>query len=187
MAPDTDKKDNMSNIGDEFLKKTVQRMISYKQLTETAINQVKDDKKLNYCLDKESNSIAIIIKHLSGNMRSRWTNFLTTDGEKHDRHRPLEFDRQYNPTRKELMELWENGWIIFFDAMQSISSKDLLKIIYIRKEPLTVINAILRQLTHYTSHIGQILFIAKHLEWQNWKHVTLERDVEVFDINAKTI
>ena len=179
----SDQKDTESYtlLGKEFLEKSFKQIDSQKKLAEKAINQVKDDKKLNVCIDGESNSIAIIIKHLEGNMRSRWTDFLISDGEKLERHRPQEFDRTFKPSREELMKIWNNGWNIFYTSFHQLTPDDLMKTIYIRKEPLTVMDAILRQLNHYSTHIGQILFLAKHLEWQNWKHVTLERDAEVFD------
>ena len=145
-------------LGKDFLDKSIKRVDLYKIMTEKAISQITDDNNIITCIDGESNSIAIIIKHLEGNIRSRWTDFLNSDGEKPDRHRPQEFERTFNPTRQELMELWERGWIIFFDAMHSLTPEDLLKTIYVRREPLTVIDAILRQITHYTNHIGQILF-----------------------------
>ena len=169
-------------LGREFLEKTKKQINTYKSLAEKAINQIRDDEKLSYCIDKESNSIAIIIKHLEGNMRSRWVDFFATDGEKPTRHRPQEFERTFRPNRAELMTLWDNGWKIFFDALDQLSPDDLLKTISIRKEPLTVMDAVLRQVVHYASHIGQILFIAKHLEWEHWNHVTLERDAEVLDV-----
>ncbi len=176
----TNKMDN-NKIGLEFLQKARARIESQKKLAEKAISQVQSDEKLYYCIDNESNSIAIIIHHISGNMISRWTDFFTSDGEKQNRHRPQEFDREFKPTREELMKIWNQGWQVFFNALDSINPEDLLKEVYIRKEPLSVIDAILRQLTHYSTHIGQILFLAKHLEWENWKHVTLERNAEIFD------
>ena len=171
-----------SKLGQEFLIKARTRIELQKKLAERAIAQVQQDSKLNYCIDNESNSIAIIIHHLSGNIISRWTDFFTSDGEKTNRNRPQEFERSFTPSRKELMEIWDHGWDVFFKALDSLKPEDLLKIVYVRKEPLSVLDAILRQLTHYSSHIGQILFLAKHLEWENWKHVTLERNAEIFDV-----
>jgi hypothetical protein len=113
-------------------------------------------------LDAESNSIAIMVKHLSGNMRSRWTDFLTTDGEKPDRNRDTEFE-QPPETRVELLEMWERGWKYLFDALKAITDEDMARTVTIRTEPHSVMQAINRQLTHYAHHIGQIVFLAKHL------------------------
>lgn len=169
------------NINAVFMKSSLNRFYRLKDITERALKQVKDDEKLFWMPDRESNSIAIIIKHISGNMISRWTNIFTEDGEKMDRNRPKEFDRNYKPSRNELLLTWNNGWNVLFATLNSLQSDDLMKTIYIRKEPHTVLDAILRQLTHYSLHVGQILFLAKHIEWENWKHLTLPRDVEVFD------
>jgi hypothetical protein len=113
-------------------------------------------------LDAESNSIAIIVKHISGNMRSRWRDFLTTDGEKPDRHRDTEFEEPPK-TRSELMELWERGWKYLFDALEPLTEADMTRTVTIRTEPHSVMQAINRQMAHYAHHIGQILFLAKHL------------------------
>ena len=172
---------NFDELGKEFLSKSLKQIKNYKDFVDRALTQVKDE-NLNRRIDGESNSIAIIVKHLEGNMRSRWTDFFTTDGEKVDRHRPSEFDQTFEPSRNELMELWNKGWNIFFNAYDNITPQDLMRTIYIRKEPHTVMDAILRQFAHYTNHIGQILFLAKHLESDHWKHVTLERNAEILDV-----
>ena len=132
----------------------------YKRLAERAMEQCPDD-ELFLTLDAESNSIAIIVKHLAGNMRSRWTDFLTTDGEKPDRHRDTEFVEPPQ-TRAELMKLWEAGWKHVFDALDPLTDADLTRTVTIRTEPHTVMQAINRQIAHYSYHVGQILFAAKH-------------------------
>ncbi|WP_408010532.1 DUF1572 family protein [Pseudalkalibacillus sp. A8] len=124
--------------------------------------------------NKESNSIAIIVKHLSGNMVSRWTDFLNTDGEKPDRHRDTEFIDNMD-TRDELMAMWENGWDVFVNTIDSLNEEDLMKTVYIRKEPLNVVNAIQRQITHYSSHIGQIIYIGKQLKGGDWNTLSIPR------------
>lgn len=174
MAKDSSTTQSFDMLGIELVHKSRKRIEGQKILAERALAQIQDDGKLNYCIDNESNSIAIIIHHL-----------FITDGEKQNRHRPQEFDRSFHPSRVELMDMWNNGWNIFFSALDSLQPEDLLRKIYIRQEPLTVLDAILRQIIHYSSHIGQILFLAKHLEWQHWKHVTLERNAEIF--NAQDI
>jgi len=120
------------------------------------------DEGLFTALDAESNSIAIIVKHLSGNMRSRWTEFLTSDGEKPDRNRDAEFEEPPQ-TRADLLELWEGGWKYLFDALKPLTDDDMTRTVTIRTEPHSAMQAINRQLAHYAHHVGQILFLAKHL------------------------
>jgi len=133
----------------------------YKQLAERAIEQCPEE-GLWSTLDPESNSIAIIVKHLAGNMRSRWTNFLSSDGEKPDRNRDTEFEEPPK-TRAELIAMWESGWKLVFDALEPLSDADLARTITIRSEHHSVMQAINRQMAHYSSHVGQIVFLAKHL------------------------
>lgn len=147
-----------------YLRDSIGLFHYYKKLGERAMAQC-PDKGLFVILDAESNSIAVIVKHLSGNMRSRWTNFLTTDGEKPDRNRDMEFEDPPK-TRAELMALWDRGWNCVFDALDPLTDADMDKTVTIRKEPHTVMQAISRQLAHYAHHIGQILFLAKHLTVQ---------------------
>src|SRR5437667_1610023 len=132
----------------------------YKKLGEGALEQVSDD-QLFASLDPEMNSIAIIVKHIAGNMRSRWTDFLTSDGEKPDRNRDTEFEEPPK-TRAELLELWERGWKYVFDALPPLTDADVGRTVTIRNEPHSVMQAINRQIAHYSHHIGQILFLAKH-------------------------
>jgi uncharacterized damage-inducible protein DinB len=132
----------------------------YKTLAERAMAQC-PDKDLFTALDPEANSIAIIVKHMAGNMRSRWRDFLTTDGEKPDRNRDTEFE-DAPKTRQELMDLWEQGWKYVFDAMGALSDADLTKTVTIRSSPHSVMQAINRQIAHYAHHAGQIVFLAKH-------------------------
>jgi uncharacterized damage-inducible protein DinB len=156
-----------------------------KKLAERAMAQCPDD-ALFVTLDAESNSIAIIVKHMAGNMRSRWMDFLTTDGEKPDRNRDTEFE---NPpqTRAELMAMWERGWKYVFDALEPLTDADLTRTVTIRGEPHSVMQAISRQLGHYAHHIGQILFLAKHLTFTNtgkWESLSIPRGKSA-EINAK--
>jgi Protein of unknown function (DUF1572) len=143
-----------------YLKDSVGLLRYYKLLAERAMEQCPDE-GLFATLDPESNSIATIVKHMAGNMRSRWTDFLTTDGEKPDRHRDTEFETPPQ-TRTELLALWEQGWKIVFDALDPLSDADMGRTITIRTEPHSVMQAINRQIAHYAHHIGQILFAAKH-------------------------
>ncbi|MFZ3364440.1 MAG: DUF1572 family protein [Candidatus Acidiferrales bacterium] len=147
-------------LSTSYVKDSTDLFRYYKTLVERAMEQCPDE-GLFTRLDAESNSIATIVKHMAGNMRSRWRDFLTTDGEKPDRDRDTEFE---NPptTRKELIELWERGWKYVFDAMGSLSDADLTKTVTIRSSPHSVMQAINRQVAHYAHHVGQIVFLAKH-------------------------
>ena len=132
------------------------------------------DEALFTILDTESNSIAIIVKHMAGNMRSRWTDFLTTDGEKPDRNRDTEFDEPPR-TRAELMELWERGWKLLLSALEPLSDADLTRTITIRTEPHSVTQAINRQVAHYSYHVGQIVYLARHFAGDKWQTLTIPK------------
>src|SRR5690349_3495835 len=134
---------------------------SWKGLAEKAMAQMKDE-DFHVAIDPESNSVAVIVKHMAGNMRSRWRDFLTTDGEKPDRNRDTEFEDPPK-TRAELLALWERGWKYVFDALEPLTEADMARTVTIRTEPHSVMQAINRQIAHYAHHIGQILFLAKHL------------------------
>lgn len=157
------------------LKDSIDLFRYYKRLTESALEQCPDE-GLFTTLDSESNSIAIIAKHITGNMRSRWTDFLTTDGEKPDRHRDSEFEEPPK-SRAELMNLWEQGWKVMFNALEALSDADLTSTVMIRTEPHSVIQAINRQIAHYSFHLGQIVFLSKHFAVQSgkWTAVTVPR------------
>jgi len=145
----------------------------YKSMGERAMAQVTDE-HLQRALDPESNSIAVIVKHMAGNMRSRWTDFLATDGEKPDRQRDSEFEGP-PATRAALMELWESGWRYVFAALEPLSDSDMERTVYIRNEPHSVMQAINRQLGHYACHIGQIVFLAKHFQSSQWVSLSIPR------------
>ncbi|MGH9431066.1 MAG: DUF1572 domain-containing protein [Terriglobia bacterium] len=145
----------------------------YKSLGEAAMAQVADD-QLTWALDPESNSIAIIVKHLAGNMRSRWTDFLTSDGETPDRNRDTEFEAP-PASRDELMRLWESGWHSVFAALEPLKDADLARTVYIRGEAHSVAQAIMRQVAHYAHHVGQIVFLAKHFQSSGWKSLSIPR------------
>jgi hypothetical protein len=145
----------------------------YKKLGDRAMAQCLDE-GLFATLDAESNSIAIIVKHMSGNMRSRWTDFLTSDGEKPDRHRDTEFEEPPK-TRTELIELWDRGWKYLFDALATLNDADLVRTITIRTEPHSVMQALNRQVAHYSYHVGQIVFLAKHASADKWQALTVPK------------
>jgi len=145
----------------------------YKRLAEGAIAQVSDE-QLDVALDPEMNSIAIIIKHMAGNMCSRWSDFLTSDGEKPDRNRDCEFELPPEG-RGPLIELWETGWATMFGALGTLTEADLSRTVTIRGEPHSVMQAINRQLAHYPYHCGQIVFLAKHLNHADWRSLSVPR------------
>ena len=145
----------------------------YKSMAERAMGQASDE-QLTQTLDSESNSIALIVKHLAGNMRSRWTDFLTTDGEKPDRDRDSEFEAP-PATRAELLRLWEDGWRRVFAALEPLTDADLGRTVTIRGEPHSLMQAINRALAHYAAHIGQIIFIAKHFQSSRWQTLSIPR------------
>jgi hypothetical protein len=145
----------------------------YKKLGEGAMAQVSDE-QLPAVLDPEMNSIAQIVKHMAGNMRSRWTNFLTSDGEKSDRHRDSEFEAP-PATREALMNTWESGWRCVFDALEPLGAADVDRKVTIRGEAHSVMQAVNRQIAHYAYHVGQIVFLAKHLQHTRWKSLSIPR------------
>jgi uncharacterized damage-inducible protein DinB len=156
-----------------YLKDSISVFRYYKTLGERAMAQCPDE-ALFESLDAESNSIAIVVKHMAGNMRSRWMDFLTTDGEKPDRNRDTEFE-DAPKTRAALMELWERGWKYVFDALEPLSDQDLIRTITIRTEPHSVTQAINRQVAHYSYHVGQIVYVAKHLAGSKWQTLTIPK------------
>jgi uncharacterized damage-inducible protein DinB len=168
-----------------YIKDSTELFRYYKKLVERALAQCPDE-GLFAELDTESNCIAIIVKHMAGNMRSRWRDFLTTDGEKPDRNRDTEFEAPPK-TRAELMELWESGWKYLFDALNPlIDDEDVTRTVTIRTEPHSVMQAINRQIAHYSYHLGQIAFLAKHFAAQSgqWTAVTVPRKKSA-DFNAR--
>jgi uncharacterized damage-inducible protein DinB len=156
----------------------------YKKLAEGAIAQVSDE-QLFATLDDEMNSIAIIVKHMAGNMRSRWTDFLTSDGEKPDRHRDSEFVAP-PATREDLLRLWNEGWERVFQALQPLSDSDLQRQVSIRGEPHSVMQAMNRQIAHYSYHVGQIVFLTKHFRGSDWKSLTVPRNKSA-EFNRKVL
>jgi hypothetical protein len=156
-----------------YLKDSIALFLQYKALAERAMAQLTDE-QLMAVLDEESNSIAVIVKHVAGNMRSRFTDFLTTDGEKPERRRDTEF---VDPpeTREALLAAWEAGWACVFSALEPLAEDDLARTVTIRGEAHSVMQAINRQAAHYSYHCGQIVFLAKHLNHAGWKPLTVGR------------
>ncbi len=160
-------------MANDYLKSVKQQFEYYKTLGEKTFIQLTDE-KINWKLNEESNSISTIVKHLSGNMLSRWTDFRTTDGEKEWRKRDEEFEIE-NLTKKELIEKWNIGWSCLFQAINSLSIDDLGKEIFIRNEKHTITEAINRQLAHYPYHVGQIVFIGKMICDSNWNSLSIPK------------
>lgn len=156
-----------------YVKDSIDLFRYYKKQGDKAIAQCPDN-GLFAALDPESNSIAILVKHLAGNMRSRWTDFLTSDGEKPDRHRDTEFETPPQ-TRADLVTMWGRGWKILFDALEPLTDADLGRTVTIRTEPHSVMQAINRQVAHYSHHVGQIVFLAKHFAGPDWKTLSVPR------------
>ncbi len=162
------------DLGKHYLENAISEFRKLKSLADKALAQVTDS-QLFIALDQEANSIAVIIKHISGNSRSRWTDFLTSDADKPDRHRDSEFEMGGGETRASIMKRWEEGWGCLFRALEPLRGEDLLRPVVIRGEPHTVVQAINRQLTHYAAHVGQIVFLAKHLKAGEWKSLSIPR------------
>ncbi len=156
-----------------FLDSSLKLFRYYKSLGEKAIAQLSDEEVLRKP-NNESNSIALIVRHLSGNMMSRFTDFLTTDGEKPWRDRESEFDVAYSD-KTAMMAAWEKGWACFFEAVEPLKESDLQTIIYVRNEGQTVTDALLRQLAHYASHIGQIIYQAKILKGESFTTLSIPK------------
>ena len=157
-----------------YLEEARRQMRGHKRMGEGAMAQLRDE-DFFVSLDPESNSVAILVKHLAGNMRSRFTDFLTTDGEKPDRFRDTEFELTPASTRADVMKWWEDGWACVFAAIEPLRPEDVMRTVTIRGEPHTVLQAINRQIAHYAAHIGQIVFLAKHLRSSEWKTLTIPR------------
>ena len=162
----------------------VKRFLYYKELGDKTLEQI-SEKQIFWQYNDESNSIAIIVKHIAGNMLSRWTNFLTEDGEKNWRNRDSEFENSFK-TKHEIIEYWEKGWNCLFEALHQINDENLHSKIYIRGEAHSVLDAVLRQLAHYPYHIGQIIYIAKMLKNNDWKTLSIARNKSA-DFNHKML
>ncbi len=164
----------MSTFIENYHSDAIASFRNYKKMAERAIEQVSDE-EFFALIDAEANSIALIVKHISGNLRSRWRDFLVTDGEKADRHRDTEFEI-IDDSRESLMEFWETGWQTLFDSLEPLTADDFSRTVTIRGEPHTIVEAINRQLTHYSYHIGQIVLLAKHFKSDEWKTLSVPKN-----------
>ncbi len=164
----------MTEIASHYLQESVRLMRAQKSLADRAMAQLNEE-ELFVTLDSEANSVATIVKHMAGNMKSRFTDFLTTDGEKPDRQRDTEFEIAPETMRSDLMTWWEDGWERVFASFQALTPADVMRTVQIRGEPHTVMQAINRQVAHYAYHTGQIVFLAKHLRSKDWKTLSIAR------------
>jgi hypothetical protein len=163
------------SLGDHYLQDSIASLRAYKKQADKAIAQLKDE-EFFVTLDEEANSIAVIMKHMAGNMFSRWTDFLTTDGEKPNRNRDMEFVTESDATKDQVIDYWERGWQCVFNALEPLHASDLERKVMIRGEEHTVMQAINRQLMHYANHIGQIIFLAKHFRSSEWQSLSVPRN-----------
>jgi uncharacterized damage-inducible protein DinB len=166
--------DNDKSLGAACLDEIFRAFRGYKRLADTSLAQV-DDRGFFHLPDPESNSIAIVVKHIAGNLRSRWTDFLSSDGEKPDRDRDQEFVLTPADTRQDLMRRWDASWETVFSTLRSLGPEDVSRTVYIRSEPHTVLQALLRSVTHTAHHIGQIVFLAKHLRGAEWNTLSIPK------------
>ncbi len=171
------------SLAEHYLEDAVKVFRGQKKLADGAVAQVSDEEFFR-AIDAESNSLALIMKHMAGNMRSRWTDFLTADGEKPDRQRDSEFVAEEGEDRRAIEARWEAGWRTLFETLDSLAGVDLMRAVTIRGEPHTVVEAVNRQLSHYGQHVGQIVFLAKHLRSSEWKTLSIARG-QSEDFNKK--
>lgn len=163
------------SLAQHYLADAIRTFRDYKMLAERAFAQIAEEDFFK-TLDDESNSIAVNMKHMAGNMLSRWTDFLTTDGEKPERDRDIEFVILPGTTRNEMIAYWERGWQCVFDAVEPLTPDDLMRTVTIRGEDHTVTQAINRQIAHYAYHVGQIVFLAKHFKSSEWQSLSVPRN-----------
>jgi Protein of unknown function (DUF1572) len=164
----------MPDLTTHYLDEIRRQMRGQKRMAEAAMAQL-EDKDFFATIDPESNSVAMLVKHMAGNARSRFTDFLTSDGEKPDRFRDREFEISTTTARAEVMRWWEEGWAVVFSTLDELKPEDVLRTVTIRQEPHTVMQAFSRALAHYAQHIGQIVFLAKHLRSSEWKTLSIPR------------
>lgn len=164
----------MTEIATHYLEEVRRQFRGHKRMAETAMEQL-PDKDFFVTLDPESNSVAVLVKHLAGNMGSRFTDFLTSDGEKPNRFRDREFELNPAITRADVMKWWEEGWGIVFAAIEGLKAEDVTRTVTVRGQPHTVLQALNRQIAHYAQHIGQIVFLSKHLRAKEWKTLSIPR------------
>src|SRR6266478_1247476 len=163
------------SLGQHYLEDSIASLRAYKKMAEKALDQLADDEYFR-TLDEAGNSVAVIMKHIAGNMFSRWTDFLTTDGEKPNRNRDMEFVIDASTTKSEILDYWEKGWQCLFKALEPLQPDDFERKVSIRGQEHTIVQAVNRQLAHYSYHIGQIVFLAKHFRASQWNSLSIPRN-----------
>jgi hypothetical protein len=171
------------SLGQHYLEDALYTFRYYKELAERALAQISDEDFFR-TIDEESNSIAVNIKHMAGNMLSRWTDFLTTDGEKPERNRDMEFVMLAETTKQDMIAYWEKGWKVTFNAVEPLTPDDLMRTVTIRGQVHTVVQAIDRQMAHYAYHVGQIVYLAKHFKSSEWQSLSVPKNRSA-EFNAK--
>lgn len=166
-----------TKLADAYLRNIVRTYRTYKEMGERAIEQVRSEEDLNRELDQNSNSIAIIAKHVSGNLRSRFRDFLTSDGEKPDRDRDTEFETAERISREQLLQSWNAGWEIALKSIEALTAEDLERTVRIRSDELLVVEALNRSVTHTAYHVGQIVYLARHFASRDWKTLSIPKRV----------
>ncbi len=174
-SDETTTKMTIQSIGQHYLDDALKWFRYYKQLAERTFAQISDEDFFR-TIDEESNSIAVNMKHMASNMISRWTDFLTSDGEKPDRNRDMEFVILPGTSKDEMLDYWKRGWQVTFDAIEPLTPDDLMRIIRIRGQDHTVVQAINRQLAHYAYHVGQIVYLAKHFKASDWQSLSVPKN-----------
>jgi hypothetical protein len=164
-----------AKLGDTYLRNIVRNYRMYREMAEKAIKQVRSEEDLNRELDKDSNSIAIIAKHVGGNLRSRFRDFLTSDGEKPDRNRDSEFETPRNVSRDQLLKWWSDGWDIAMASIEALTAADLARPVRIRDEQMLVVEALNRSIAHTAYHVGQIVYLARHFASPNWETLSIPK------------
>lgn len=166
---------NNPSIGQHYLEDALHTFRDYKKIAEKAFAQTSEEDFFRQ-LDPESNSIAVIVKHMAGNMLSRWTDFLTSDGEKPNRNRDMEFEMLPETSKEDILAFWEKGWQAVFAAIEPLTPADLMTVVKIRGQDHTVVQAINRQISHYANHVGQIVYLAKHFKGGEWQTLSVPRN-----------
>ena len=164
-----------TELGEHYLLNILKSLKEMKINSEKALNQISEYEKYHWTPNQESNNLSILIRHFAGNMKSRWTDIFTTDGEKESRKRDVEFDETLRVDKEQLMKDWDEGWGITIKTISELTNEDLIRTVYIRKEPHTVLEAINRQMLHYYAHFGQILYLVKLIVNENWQTLSIAK------------
>jgi uncharacterized damage-inducible protein DinB len=174
-----------TKLADAYLRNIIRTYRTYKEMAEKAMAQVESDEDLNRELDENSNSIAIVVKHMSGNLRSRFRDFLTSDGEKPDRNRDSEFESEKPATREQLLRWWNDGWQVALNSIEALSADDLERTVRIRGDEMLVVEALNRSVTHAAYHVGQIVYLARYFASSDWKTLSIPKKERASDASSR--